>query len=81
MAKTSKKADFESAMNDLESIVEQMEQGELSLEDSLKAFEQGIKLTRQCQDALKNAEQKVQQLVEKNGEFKLEPFEANSNNE
>ncbi len=62
---TSKNAipDFESALKELETLVERMEQGETSLEDSLKDFEHGIELTRQCQQALKTAEQKVQQLI------------------
>ena len=45
-----------------------MENGELSLEDSLKAFERGIKLTRECQTALKDAEQKVQVLINEEGD-------------
>ena len=45
-----------------------MEDGELSLEESLQAFEKGIKLTRECQTALKNAEQKVQVLLNENGD-------------
>ncbi len=65
---------FEEALEELERIVAQMEQGEISLEDSLKAFERGIHLTRTCQQALQEAEQKVQQLVEKNGTAQLEPF-------
>jgi len=65
---------FEDSMAELEKLVEQMEQGELSLEDSLKAFERGIKLTRTCQQALQDAEQKVQILLEKNGQQTLEPF-------
>lgn len=51
-----------------------MEQGELSLEDSLKSFERGVALTRTCQKALQEAEQKVQILLEKNGTQTLEPF-------
>ena len=58
---------FEESLAQLEALVEQMEDGDLSLEDSLKAFEKGIKLTRECQQALKQAEQKVQLLMEKNG--------------
>jgi exodeoxyribonuclease VII small subunit len=58
--------DFESALGELEALVEQMETGELSLEDSLKAFERGVKLTRHCQGALKNAELKVKVLTESN---------------
>ncbi len=60
--------DFEKALENLESLVNSMEEGDLSLEDSLKAFENGIKLTRECQNALKAAEQKVQLLVNENGE-------------
>lgn len=61
-------------MEELEKLVEQMEQGDISLEESLKAFERGIKLTRTCQQALQEAEQKVQILLEKNGQQSLEPF-------
>ena len=67
---TKKKAggfEFEQALEDLEELVSAMEQGDLSLEDSLQAFEKGIKLTRECQTALKNAEQKVQVLINENG--------------
>jgi exodeoxyribonuclease VII small subunit len=67
--------DFESALKELENIVERMEQGDMSLEQSLKEFEQGINLTRACQTALKEAEQKVQVLVEKNGQTDVQPFE------
>ena len=54
---------FEDSLASLEDIVSSMEEGELSLEDSLQAFEQGIKLTRECQKALDTAEQKVQVLM------------------
>jgi len=60
--------DFEAALEQLEELVASMEDGELSLEDSLKAFEKGIKLTRECQTALKNAEQRVQVLLDESGE-------------
>ena len=76
---TKKKADsfdFEQALEDLEELVSAMEQGELSLEDSLQAFEKGIKLTRECQVALKNAEQKVQLLISENGDTEELEFEA-----
>ncbi len=65
---------FEDSLTELEQLVEQMEQGELSLEESLKSFERGVKLTSTCQKALQEAEQKVQILVEKNGQQTLEPF-------
>jgi len=63
---------FESAMTELEQLVEKMEDGELTLDESLKAFERGVVLTRLCQSELKNAELKVQQL---NGNGELEVLE------
>jgi len=60
--------DFETALDELEALVERMEQGESGLEDSLKDFERGIELTRACQSALQEAEQKVQILLQKDGE-------------
>lgn len=67
--------DFETALAELEALVEKMEQGDLSLDESLKQFERGVQLTRSCQQALKDAEQKVQVLMEKDGQDSLEPFE------
>ena len=55
---------FEEALEELESIVERMEEGELSLERSLKHFERGMDLTRQCQKALDEAEQRIQTLTD-----------------
>ena len=60
---------FESAMEQLETLVSKMESGDLSLEESLEAFEKGVHLTRFCQDQLQKAELKVQELSSK-GEFK-----------
>ena len=57
--KAMKKFDFNKGLLELESIVKTMESGDLSLEDSLKYFEQGVQLTRQCQPALSEAEQKI----------------------
>ena len=68
--------DFEKALTELENIVSTLEKGDLSLEAALKHFERGISLTRQCQTALKEAELKVEKLVEKNGKQTLEPFES-----
>ena len=62
-AKT-KKADLEKSLNALENIVAELEDGDLPLEKALKQFEQGIKLSRECQTALKTAEQKVQVLLD-----------------
>jgi len=65
---------FEESITKLEALVERMEDGNLSLEESLKTFEEGIKLTRECQQALKTAEQKVKLLIEKNNGVEVEPF-------
>lgn len=65
---------FEASLEELEKIVERMERGDQSLEDSLKDFERGVTLTRSCQNMLKNAEQKVEKLVKEHGELKTEPF-------
>lgn len=76
MAKTDDKLkDFEKSLQQLEKIVTQMESGELGLEDSLNQFEQGIKLAKNCQDTLSNAELRVEQLIEKNGLQQTIPFE------
>lgn len=66
--------DFESKMEALEQLVERLESGELSLDEAMKTFEQGIKLTRECQSALDAAEQKVQILLGQGGDERLEPF-------
>jgi exodeoxyribonuclease VII small subunit len=68
--------DFEQSLTDLQNLVERLENGELSLEDSLTAFEQGVRLTRDCQAALAQAEQKVQILMERDGELEEAPFNA-----
>jgi len=67
------KIDFESALKELENLVSKMESGELSLDDSLKAFERGIELTRTCQSTLEAAELKIQMLTKDN---KLEAIDA-----
>ena len=64
MATTKKQPiDLEKAMRELEQVVEQLESGDLSLDKSLKQFEKGVKLSRDCQAALADAEQKVQVLM------------------
>lgn len=68
--------DFEASLKELEELVEKMEQGELSLEQSLKDFERGIALTRACQQALREAEQKVQLLSGNDEQAGLAPFEG-----
>ena len=57
------KPDFEQSLQELEALVLKMETGDLSLEDSLKEFERGVQLTRQCQEALTAAEQRVKLLA------------------
>ena len=74
MAEKKTAVNFEKAIKDLEKIVEDLESGELNLEQSLKTFEKGIKLTRQCQGELEKAELKVKKLVEENGELKTKPL-------
>ncbi|MNN00170.1 Exodeoxyribonuclease 7 small subunit [compost metagenome] len=74
MARKKAAPDFEQSLTELQTLVERLESGELSLEDSLAAFEQGIRLTRECQGALSQAEQKVQILLGQSGE--TAPFAA-----
>ncbi|AMQ90020.1 MULTISPECIES: exodeoxyribonuclease VII small subunit [Marinobacter] len=74
-------ADFEKSLDELERLVRDLEQGELSLEQSLAAFERGVKLTRECQTALKTAEQRVEQLVQNSdGSLETRPFSADDAN-
>ena len=72
---------FEESLTELEQLIERLEEGDISLEDSLKTFERGVQLTRACQKALGEAEQKVQLLLEKEGEQQLQPFSTKDNNE
>lgn len=76
MAAKKKAVDFEQSLAQLEALVTKMEKGELSLEESLKAFEEGISLTRECQARLAAAEQQVNLLMSSENEFRLTPFEA-----
>jgi exodeoxyribonuclease VII small subunit len=74
--------DFERSLAELEAIVEKLEQGDLSLDESLRHFERGVQLTRVCQSALKQAEQKVEVLLRKSGapeQFEAAPFDAEDN--
>jgi exodeoxyribonuclease VII small subunit len=74
--KTAKAPDFERSLKELEDLVEAMERGDLSLEESLKQFERGVQLSRSCQQALKTAEQKVEMLLQKNGQETITPFDS-----
>ena len=66
--------DFEAALEELETLVARLEEGDLSLEESLRCFERGVHLTRTCQTALKDAEQKVEALVRQDGDWAAVPF-------
>ncbi|MCC6133788.1 MAG: exodeoxyribonuclease VII small subunit [Candidatus Contendobacter sp.] len=76
MAKKLAPIAFEAALAELEQMVGQLEQGELPLDEALQRFEQGVALTRTCQTALRQAEQKVEQLLEAHGELVIVPFNA-----
>lgn len=67
---------FEKSLTQLNTLVEKMEQGNLPLEKSLKHFEEGIELIRNCQQALQQAEQKVEILVKNNPQAPLEPYQT-----
>ncbi|MGH8551194.1 MAG: exodeoxyribonuclease VII small subunit [Methylococcales bacterium] len=74
MAKKNTPVPFENSLKELEELVERLEKGDIPLEDSLKFFERGIQLTRACQKALKEAEQKVEILLQDNGDDTLKPY-------
>ncbi|MCG8427636.1 MAG: exodeoxyribonuclease VII small subunit [Chromatiales bacterium] len=76
MARKKASNTFEQSLAELEQLVEAMESGELSLEDSLKSFERGVELTRNCHQALKEAEQKVQILSSNQDNAELENFSS-----
>jgi len=77
VATRKKTVNFEKKLVELENLVEALESGGLSLEESLKSFEKGIQITRECQEALKEAEQKVTLLTKSpDGESVAEEFEA-----
>ena len=67
---------FENKLHQLEELVHQLEQEDLSLEDSLKVFEQGVKLSRQCQSALEKAEQKIIQLTQNDASTEIQTRSA-----
>ena len=78
MSDKKKQLDFEASLTQLETLVEKLENSEFTLEQSLQAFESGVKLTRQCQQALSAAEQKVQLLIEENGQSQAMPFQGDA---
>ncbi len=74
MAKKTSNLNFEKSLQELEALVEKMESGNLTLEESLHYFERGVALTRSCQQALAEAEQKVKILLARNGKEELQDF-------
>ena len=72
----SKPKNFEASLEELERIVRQLEQGELTLEKSLELFEQGVKLSRECQERLNQAERRIEVLMRDNqGRTTVQPFD------
>jgi exodeoxyribonuclease VII small subunit len=66
--------DFEQSLLELEALVAKLEQGDVPLEEALESFERGVALTRQCQTALRTAQQKVEVLLTRNGDESIEPL-------
>lgn len=81
MSKKPQAVDFEASLAELEKIVEKMEAGDQNLEEALKSFQRGIELARICQQGLKEAEQRVEKLVQQNGEVIVEPFSETEKSE
>lgn len=71
------KENFEESMKKLETIVTELENGNLNLDESVKKFEEGMKIAKQCNNILEDAEKKITILLEEDGELKEENFEAN----
>ncbi len=80
MSKKTVGLDFEKSLEELEALVEKMETGGMTLEESLKCFERGITLSKACQKSLAQAEQKISILLEKDGKQTLTPFDLNDSN-
>ena len=75
-SRKTKGPEFEQALGELEAVVNRLEHGDLPLEEALKQFERGIELARACETSLKQAEQRVEILLQKNPEAAPEPFAA-----
>ena len=73
--------DFEQSLTELEALVAKLEQGDVPLEEALKTFERGVALTRQCQAALRTAQQKVEVLLARNGEESIESLNTGVDDE
>lgn len=75
------KKTFESALSRLEQITEELEDGDLSLDKSLKKFDEGIKLARFCNEQLDEARAKVELLLEKDGKLEAVPFDSDDDDQ
>lgn len=76
MPKKGKGSNFEESLEKLEALVEKLERGELSLEESLKAFEEGMALSKGCEESLQAAQKKIEKLTRKDdGALQAEPFD------
>ena len=71
-----KELKFEEAMQELESIANELENGNLSLEDSVSKFEEGMNISKKCNEIIENAEKKITILLQKDGKLEEENFEA-----
>jgi exodeoxyribonuclease VII small subunit len=79
---TPRKVDFERSLARLEEVVEQLENADLSLDEAMKLFEEGVRLSRECQKQLEEAEGRVEILLKKaDGKSAAEPFEPEEENE
>ena len=74
--KSTREEGFEQALSELENLVEQLESGDLNLDQSLKQFKRGVELTRHCQGILEQAQQIVEQLIEASDESSAVPFDS-----
>ena len=70
------KISFEENMENLEKIVTELEKGNLNLDDSVKKFEEGIKISKECNEILEKAERKINILINQDGEMKEEKFDT-----
>ena len=70
---------FEQSMQDLEKIVTELEKGDLNLDESVKKFEEGMKIAKKCNNMLEEAEKKITILLEKDGELEEKDFVGENN--
>lgn len=76
MSKNKEEKSFEELMENLENIVQQLEKGDLNLDDSITKFEEGMKISKECSKILESSEKRISILLENNGELAEEDFEA-----